>query len=554
MEQNVLDPGNSKHKIVSTCDVTRIEALTFALSRDIEPLMLSFLQMRVFDAKNNAEVSKWLRYLYLRTKVIDIKSRIQWYEQHNALLETLPNSDTPRKEEKDAWTAIIEEDPSWKDVSDAAYVAWQYYRLLYRSHVKRKPQRVGQFQIPMPTPASTDEIAADVQSHAIGQWSEADPVEADPPLNEKLMDKFDKGDFPIGNITKTTISATTKKRQRLATNRSFISRFISPALVFAYLLSLALQSGILSFDPSQTNEVHLDVACWGDGVTWLGLPTIVVLGFFVWNPAYTRTTLKQWTDQLRMYPLALVVKEETIQSVSAVMNSVAARISQIPPLIFRGIKYFFCFKLLNGDNPFIEKSIGNSCGGYYKCILCDADFSKPQLLWNFKYLISRRKKDLVSILKYWLNGEHSVIGLVRIPPLLGQTLDDLKHIDLEQPEWQWVKSFLVGLDPLHNCKGHLCTLLALVRIQPYWDDVVFVTKLVDVVGRKDVSELDGAHVRYLFVKYRETLLPALHLLKEQNTAAYQSIERMLKDWSEVCSYTFLLALFSFFVYSYRSSM
>lgn len=520
----------------------------------MEPLAREYLRPLLREKKRASDISKWLRYLYLQASVDAVKRNLSWYEANAELLADLPNGDIPSKEEQKAWQTFIEDDPQWKDLPDSSFVVWQYYRLLFKGHVKRSTKKSTTFGVPLPQPASSGAIEKDVKKHAIGQWSLKDPIEADPHL-EEAAERFASGDFPIGTMTQTTISATSRKRQRLTTQRTFISRYLSPALVFAYLLTVAIKAGLFSFDPSTEEEVHLDVAAWGDGVTWLGVPSIVVLGFFVWNPLYTKSSLKQWMDTVRMYPLAIVVKEESIEAVSDVMSNVALRISHIPSFMFRGIRYFFRFRMLNGDNSFLEKAIGNSIGGHFKCILCTADFSQPKLLWQFGYLVSRQTKSLAEILNYWqvTDGQKQPdFGLRRIPPLLGKTLLDLKGINTDTPEGSWIKAFIIGLDPLHNGRGHLGTLLAFFRVTEGWDDDIFVCNLVNTVGRKDVSELDGSHVRYLFVKYKTTILPAWEPLQSRDYEKYQQIELMLKTWTEVRSIYFFF--FSFYFTSFTFSI
>ena len=118
----------------------------------------------------------------------------------------------------------------------------------------------------------------------------------------------------------------------------------------------------------------------------------------------------------------------------------------------------------------------------------------------------------------------------------------MKDIDPQSPLWRWPDSFLLGLDQLHTCKGHLHHLIAVMRKHPGWLDDVFIKNMANLIQRKDVSELDGAHVRLLFAMYRNTILPALQSIEVMYPTVFTILVQILEIWSEVSNGIYLFIL------------
>jgi hypothetical protein len=130
----------------------------------------------------------------------------------------------------------------------------------------------------------------------------------------------------------------------------------------------------------------------------------------------------------------------------------------------------------------------------------------------------------------WLDGKGKEHGRERIPPLLGDTIEDLKNIDLDSPEHCWIKTFLIGIDALHNIKGFLKALIKRIIKLPQFDKNIFFGLLNSKIQRKELSDLDGAHFRYLFVLYETVIAPAL--VKIQPTTKKELLS-LLNIWVEI---------------------
>src|SRR5690606_24267200 len=55
----------------------------------------------------------------------------------------------------------------------------------------------------------------------------------------------------------------------------------------------------------------------------------------------------------------------------------------------------------------------------------------------------------------------------------------------------------------------------------------------DLIQRKDASDLDGAHLRLLFVRYKDVIVPALEDLKRRDPTRYALLLVFLDQWTEI---------------------
>ena len=58
-----------------------------------------------------------------------------------------------------------------------------------------------------------------------------------------------------------------------------------------------------------------------------------------------------------------------------------------------------------------------------------------------------------------------------------------------------IKDCQLAVDPLHNLKGHIKTIIQSLQKWNVWDEAQFVKLLADQVQRKTLCDLDGAHMR-----------------------------------------------------------
>src|SRR5690606_30283378 len=101
---------------------------------------------------------------------------------------------------------------------------------------------------------------------------------------------------------------------------------------------------------------------------------------------------------------------------------------------------------------------------------------------------------------------------------------------LSSPELHFILTFVIGLDPLHNCRGHTPDLIDRLSEWPGWDEGIFVEATSKIVQRRLVSEMNGAKLRLLVAAYEETIMPALHALP---TDVVRQVSDLLHNLREV---------------------
>lgn len=139
--------------------------------------------------------------------------------------------------------------------------------------------------------------------------------------------------------------------------------------------------------------------------------------------------------------------------------------------------------------------IGNSCGGALRCPHCNADFTQYSQLWSYAHLKSCEAKTLV-VVNDLLSNPSS--GIIRQSGIFAACTSE----DEQQKLKEAIKHCQLAVDPLHNIKGHLNNIILSMRKWSCWNEATFVKLLGDIIQRKAVSDLDGAHMRLMLIELR----------------------------------------------------
>src|SRR5690606_1602627 len=142
----------------------------------------------------------------------------------------------------------------------------------------------------------------------------------------------------------------------------------------------------------------------------LGHPIVADVGFLLRNPKYCNSSQKQWVDALRHYPVSIAFAHECIDSVTEEMKVLGRDLLEVETLHYKGKTYNLRFAVLTGDNSAVNKMIGNSCGGSFRCPHCTANFDNFQQLWSYAHLKKCKSKTLLTV-REMLNDPNS--GIVR---------------------------------------------------------------------------------------------------------------------------------------------
>lgn len=196
--------------------------------------------------------------------------------------------------------------------------------------------------------------------------------------------------------------------------------------------------------------------------------------------------------------------------------------------------------------------IGNSCGGALRCPHCNADFTQSSQLWSYAHLKSCEAKTLVSLNDLLSNPSS---GIIRQSGIFAACASE----DEEQKLKEAIKHCRLAVDPLHNIKGHLSNIILSMRKWSCWNEAIFVKLLGDIIQRKAVSDLDGAHMRlvlsYTYLPFspilcrllaemhKEVILPALKDKCPPDVLA--KVEQLFEGFAEVLAF-YVGILFFFF--------
>ena len=354
----------------------------------------------------HAMIGSYMIFLYVRhhelEKPDDWKDDVlQWLRDREQAIEGWAHTKTERKR---LWKKLIvdsqTDDPNlWQDLSvrNAAFLA----KTLYKHHIKSRARRGFKTidGIPIPALPSFPSVVKTLQARAIGVWKSTpgsfpEPVARCDPAqvaNRMLEHKC----FPIGHPIWSYHDQVFIEK----TEDAYAGRWIPLQLVLLYLLCLAVKNDLLILPRDESAIVEIDFGLWADGTTCIAHSILALLAFLVWKPNCSNKGKARWARILRLYPVALAVLPETIQTVTALLREVRKELPDIStPFNWRGRTWSFKFKIFNGDNSVQQKAIGNSVGGDLRCSFCDADFSFPSI-WSFKHLCGCFKKTLSSVLR-----------------------------------------------------------------------------------------------------------------------------------------------------------
>jgi hypothetical protein len=225
------------------------------------------------------------------------------------------------------------------------------------------------------------------------------------------------------------------------------------------------------------------------------------------------------------------VNPETIDVISQVTRKFREELIALPTIIIGKVTIQFKLKLWTSDHSALSKVFGHKVGGIFRCNLCNANFNNLRDLWSYKYISAHCKIiSLKELLELWTSGKGGTEGHERIPPILGDSLDDLKKIDVSASEWSWIKDFIIGIDALHNCKGFLKSITTQIMKLDQFNKIQFLDLLNKKIQRKDVSDLDGGHYRLLYARYNEIFIEPMTNMNLQEKHLLLS---MLKVWREI---------------------
>jgi hypothetical protein len=115
----------------------------------------------------------------------------------------------------------------------------------------------------------------------------------------------------------------------------------------------------------------------------------------------------------------------------------------------------------------------------------------------------------------------------------------------------WLKELLIPLDGLHNIKGHLHSIVDALLSMKEFDGDLFRSLLDKHIQRREVGNLDGAHFRELFVRWREVIMPAMHQFTPEEQALFS---KFFSTWGEVRTAFYTYVLLCWFLLKILDSM
>jgi hypothetical protein len=201
--------------------------------------------------------------------------------------------------------------------------------------------------------------------------------------------------------------------------------------------------------------------------------------------------------------------------------------NSLPTFSWLGTEYRFTLRNLLGDNACLQKMLGNLGGSAHRrCTCCDIDFSQRDKLWTWQAIEQAKPKSILALAKAWATGTAAAMGMKNQSAFV----PSLERLNLDPKLKEWAKQFVVGIDPLHNIKGHWLSVIARLRGMKDKFDYQHFSDLVDQhVQRCLVSDLDGAHMRKLLVCWKDVLEPALKVSVEE----LPIWQKFFHHWTEV---------------------
>jgi hypothetical protein len=179
----------------------------------------------------------------------------------------------------------------------------------------------------------------------------------------------------------------------------------------------------------------------------------------------------------------------------------------LPSLYWQEREFSFSLRALTADNACLQKMLGNLGGSaHLRCTCCAIDFSCRTQLWQWQTIEKAKRKSILTLACAWAEGTATTMGMKVQSPFV----PSLESLNLNPALKEWAKKLIIGTDPLHNIKGHWASILARLRGAKHIFDYNKFSNLVDQhIQRRLASELDGAHMRELAVRWNQVLMPAL---------------------------------------------
>lgn len=425
--------------------------------------------------------------------------------------------------------------------------------------------------VPIPGLPSLKEAKQETRRLAVGQWNKNDKLDTVTLSLGKQAELFAAGHFPIGKIWQT------KEEGTGAT--CYASRIVPLATALTWLTINADRNKLFipefkvcSFSPHVYSVVqpkltfivkkHIDLefAIWCDGTQCLKHPILACLVFLLWNTKYAIKSDAQWMDTSRFFPVLLSVAPENGTRVQEVMswvcifclsqqfflkynitffspsiplinssNQVNSEVKSLSVLHWREKEYSFTWRALTADNSCLQKMLGNLGGNaHQRCSCCGINFADIELLWKFTTIEAAKPKSIIALAQAWADGTAKDLGMKTQSPIIPSS----DSLTLDPEVKKWAEQFLFGSDSLHNTKGHWVSILGRLRgMKGVFDYKVFSNLVDQHVQRRLASELDGAHMRELAIRWKQVLMPALMVPNKERPAW----EKFFTYWTEVCS-------------------
>ena len=470
--------------------------------------------------------------------------------ERKADLKALLQKNPDIEDDEETWQQFCKDNPRWNELDPFFPRTW-FYRDIKRKYIRKANLKIQGVPVRLFLPLPKAQLAVRQKQ-----------IPNDTPLEELLKRIFHDDGYPVGEpyLTSTVAqqlhaalgensvsnegSSQSSTQSEVLTPQPDISTedgedtefltslyagvYINPLHGLLYLTNQAIRSKLLKHPDEKMFCFRYGI--WVDGATCLKRPLVVVLVYVLRERELFINSDKIWQDHARFYPVAISFMHETIASVETLMNRVGEHVAKVHSIQFEGKTFDFKFRIITGDNSALEKATGNKVGGHFRCCFCSASFKDPVRLFRHVYSSSCSTKSLFSNAVTVLNnrdspGELEKIGLRTFPHIIAPSLDRLANVSLEA----W-KDVIIGVDSLHNAKGHSLTALDLMITLGYLDRKRFTVQLNTHLHRDRLSEIDGAHLRLLVLQWTEIVQPCLTCSPHIATL----IRNFFSNWLEVC--------------------
>ena len=332
-------------------------------------------------------------------------------------------------------------------------------------------------------------------------WIEKAPDKTD----TELIECFEKGMEYIGQ------NELIKLGDKIKNIRVFDLR----VTLLRILVKLNLQ-GVFKNHKSGTFTIY--IADWIDGTTCLSSSMVVVMI----NLMYNKELFKEHVTLVREpHPLALVFCAETKVNVVQVIKHLSKMFQNIWKwkLSFKGSDFIFKLRISKADFSASSKAWGNSCGGHFRCTMCNCDFNSKTPM-SYKKCIAKTLKSLQKIRENILRGKTNRTGIKEAPAILNDDLTTpLSDLGLDE--------YRKAGDALHGAKGLLYNLFKSFSNEktPRFDEATAKKKLEESTHGTSFESLKGRQWRLFFADFMNNLIPCIKDTEEAKSILY--------PWSEV---------------------